>query len=216
MDYKTALTGYRLTHDDVVNMRIAGHIRDETGMTMCDHCYTGIKNIVLVSGGGKSGQIGSTCAEILGFDKYQLRKKLTHDEMEKRKKATEDYRKKAKAEFDREQSLIDAQLERRMESPVGDIVRRLESITVNSDAYREARDKEMFLENDFMYSLAIQLRRRPLSNKQAEWVSKFVAGGQTQRRNKGNAEEYDRIWDVCISDEFFGISYSFLNSIKSK
>ena len=50
MDYKTALTGYRLTHDDVVNMRIAGHIRDETGMTMCDHCYTGIKNIVLVSG----------------------------------------------------------------------------------------------------------------------------------------------------------------------
>jgi len=202
-----------LTTDDLKNMRISAHYR---GSSLCDHCYTPIKNIVEVCGGGKRGNIGEKCAEKAGFDKYQLRQKLTHDEYEKRKaerakrEAEEDA---ARLERDR---IIDEELEKRMSSPVGDIVLELEKIVFNSDQYlcADDRGREIFLENDFTYSLAKQLRLAPLSPRQADFVSKFCAGGESQRRNKSNAEEWDRIWEVCVSDDYHGITYKFLNSIK--
>jgi len=202
-----------LKNDDLYKMRISAHYR---GATTCDHCGTSIKNIVEVRGNGKTGNIGQQCAEKLGFDKYQIRQKLTHDQMKQRKAERKEREDAKDAKLERERVAIDDELSKRMASPVGEIVLQLEKVTFNCDQYlcRDDYGRELFLENDFRYSLAKQLRIRPLSARQADFVSKFIAGGQSQRRNKANSDEWDRIWEVCVSDDYNGITYNFLNSIK--
>jgi hypothetical protein len=164
------------------NAKILGYTTLPQASGLCFHCSTGIKHCVIVRDpeSGENVTIGTSCAERVGVDNYALKNRLTSEQAKARKekiKAIEDM----KAEkFKKEMEIGRAKMEARKEK-VGHIVEALRLIG-----------------DHFHTSLADQLTGGRLSYRQATFVCKAVVGG-SGRRNKKNAEQWDRILDLSTS-----------------
>ena len=164
------------------NAKITGYLTLAQASEMCFHCGTGIKHCVIVRDpeSGENVKIGTSCAERVGVDNYALKNRLTSEQAKARKeriKAREDMEAER---FKKEIEIGRAKMEAR-EKKVGHIVKALRSIG-----------------DPFHASLADQLTNGRLSYRQATFVCKAVVGG-SGRRNKKNAEQWDRILDLSTS-----------------
>lgn len=152
------------------------------GCGMCQHCGNGIRHHVVIrlADGGKAF-IGMDCAEKVGDDAVRrcVREKKTTEQV-------------AQADADREARIAAtiAENERRQADEAARLAIResdFEDILPALDAQK----------TEFHSSLAEQLRRGSVSNRQAEYIAKAVLGG---RRTKRNESLFDKIVDRCMAD----------------
>jgi hypothetical protein len=149
------------------------------GAGTCAHCGTGILHHVIVSVAGEIAFIGCMCAEKVGGPtvKRCVREKLTSDQMAEREAAAEARRAEWRKVEDERKAALAARYDM-----LKDIITTLEA-----------------QKTEFHSSLASQLRIGSLSSRQAEFVCKAVVG-DTGRRNKKNAAEWDLVYDKCTQE----------------
>lgn len=147
------------------------------GAGTCASCGMGILHHVVVAlEDGQRVFIGRDCAERVGSPEMQrcVREKLTAEQLAaqdaKREAQRQEWAKREEAERERLATRAAA---------FADILPYLESTM-----------------NPFYRSLAEQLRRGPLSPRQAECVAKAIFG----RCNKRNAEQWDSIESRCTAE----------------
>lgn len=143
--------------------------------SICAHCGTGIKNVVLARDErGAVHHIGTDCATRIGLDAHQIRNRITDEKRE---------------EMKRDDAARIAANEAAMRSHAAKIAARRERV-----AHITARLRA--IGGDFYTSLSEQLERGTISAKQSNYVAAAIYG----RRVKANAEQYDTLLDVCEFD----------------
>lgn len=146
------------------------------GDSTCAHCGTGIKNIVLVrDADGVTHHIGTDCAVRVGLDARQVKDRITDERKAELDKIAAD---RAAKDADRV-SAYRAKIAART-AEVAHISARLRAIG-----------------GDFLLSLADQLERGTLSNRQAFCIADAICG----RRTKANADKHDETMDFCTYSE---------------
>jgi hypothetical protein len=147
-----------------------------TGQSLCAHCGTGIKNLVLVRDlDGATHHIGTDCAQRVGLDARQIKDRITDAQ-----RAENELKAAERAAKDAERGQIyRAKLDKRR-AEVAHISEALRAIG-----------------GDFYTSLAERVECGALSGKQSWYAAEAVAG----RRTKKNAEQFDAIRWTCEDSE---------------
>jgi transcription initiation factor TFIIIB Brf1 subunit/transcription initiation factor TFIIB len=147
-----------------------------TGQSVCAHCGTGIKNLVLVrDADGVKHHIGTDCATRIGLDAQQIRNKITDDQ---------------RAEITRKVNEHMQRQDERLQEHREWLKRRQAEVKEVSTALRD-------LGGEFYCSLAGQIEAGTLSSKQAY----YVAVALLRRKTKKNEDQWwDMIW-ICTHSE---------------
>jgi hypothetical protein len=147
-----------------------------TGQSLCAHCGTGIKNLVLVrDADGVTHHIGTDCAQRVGLDARQVKDRITDaTRADNERKALE------RAEKDAE----------RMQVYRDKLEKRRADVAHISDALRA-------IGGEFYTSLADRVECGSLSGRQSWYVAEVVTG----RRTKKNADQFDAIRWTCEDSE---------------
>ncbi len=142
------------------------------GDSICAHCGTGIKNLVLVRDlDGVTHHIGTDCALRVGLDARQVKDRITDER---------------KAELDRKAAERAAKDAERVGAYRAKISARAAEVAHISAQLRA-------IGGEFLLSLADQLERGTLSSRQAFSAVDAILG----RRNKSNADAHDMMMDTC-------------------
>jgi transcription initiation factor TFIIIB Brf1 subunit/transcription initiation factor TFIIB len=147
-----------------------------TGQSLCAHCGTGIKNLVLVrDADGVTHHIGTDCAMRVGLDARQVKDRITDAT-----RADNERKSAERAEKDAE----------RMQVYRAKLEKRRADVAHISDALRA-------IGGEFYTSLADRIECGSLSGKQSWYVAEAVTG----RRTKKNADQFDAIRWTCEDSE---------------
>jgi hypothetical protein len=147
-----------------------------TGQSLCAHCGTGIKNLVLVrDADGATHTIGTDCALRVGLDAKQVKDRITDEQ---------------RAQNDKVRAERNARDAERAELYRTKLQARLTQVSHISAKLRS-------LGGDFYTSLAGQLESGTLSGNQAYYAVKAIFG----RRTKANADQYDDALWLCQSTD---------------
>jgi hypothetical protein len=172
---------FRLTNPNPTNiqamnlhkLRIIGFTH---GQSLCAHCGTGIKNLVIVrDADGVTHHIGTDCAMRVGLDPQQIRNRRTDEQQAKMNSTTAE---RAKRDAERAE-VYRAKIAART-AEVAHISAQLRAIG-----------------GEFLLSLADQVECGTLSGKQAYYAVKAIHG----RRTKANADQYDLNQWLCTNSE---------------
>ena len=181
---------------DFKNLIVMGHSScSESENVLCTHCGSRIKLVTHAwdPETGKNHLLGMTCAKRIGLNPELIDRRLSQSQLDVINSFREE-----KRQID---ETLAAEVEKRSQ--------------LEFEARRPYIDLLLKQETGFHNSLAEQLKSGALSIRQAEFVAKLVSA--TGRRNKANAEQWDRAIEICSiwEDGWYDDYYSRKRAIES-